>query len=144
MFWNCHVEWYNLDYRTYLHYCGQFMFSKIAVWHHDCLQDGNFLTLIHEMGRLHRRLFPLPPPRRLILLSPVTACLCTSNSCSFLSSEMMPTNSTDEQIHLNEAYSKHINRGCTVLNTAIHLMSSKDNLLGHLQKVKCLHLRFFL
>lgn len=99
------------------------MFSKIAVWHHDCLQDGNFLTLIHEMGRLHRRFVPLPPPRRLILLPPVTVCLCTSNSCNFLSSKMMPTNSSDEQTHLNEAYTKNTKRGFTVLNTAIHLMS---------------------
>jgi hypothetical protein len=68
------------------------MFSKMTSWHHDCLQDGNFLTLIHEMGRLHRRLVPVPAPRRPILLAPVIACLCTSNSCNFLSSEMTPTN----------------------------------------------------
>jgi hypothetical protein len=109
------------------------MFSKIAVWHHDCLHDGNFLTLIHEMGRLHRRLVPLLPPCRLILLSPVTACLCTSNSCNLLSSEMMSTNSTDEQIHLNKADTKNINRGFT----AVHLMSFQEQ-LGHLQELQCL------
>jgi hypothetical protein len=65
--------------------------NNIGVWHHDCLQEGNFLTLIHEMGRLHRRLFPLPPPCRLTLLSLVTACACISNSCNVLSSGIMQT-----------------------------------------------------
>jgi len=60
---------------------------------------------MHEIGRLHRRLVPLPPPRRLIL-PPVTACPCTSNSCNLLSSEMNPTHSSDDQIHLNQVDSR--------------------------------------